>query len=239
LLSDKSDSSQIQLYVGEADTASKRVAQHSSKTWWDNFVIFVSKDSNLTKSHVRFLERISYDLSKKNPTTINLTNGPTPPGSNLPVSDISDMDDFFENIVFILDHLGIVDFSASDEQSSIDYENVFEIKLTSDRTSEAGEVLTGKMVITDSGYRLLKGSFIEAKERVSFASHNYYPVRKKLEKEGYFEASEYEGCLRLKEDVDFSSPSAAAAIVKNRATNGKTEWVLESGKTLAEFLSGE
>ena len=136
LLSDKSESSQIQLYVGEADVASNRIKQHSSKTWWDNFVIFVSKDANLTKSHVRYLERLSYEMSNKNPTTINLKNSSTPPGSRLPDSDISDMDDFHENIIFILDHLGIVDFSAASETSIIDYENIFEIKLTTDRKDQ-------------------------------------------------------------------------------------------------------
>jgi hypothetical protein len=236
LLSDRSESSQIQLYVGEADIASNRLRQHSSKIWWDNFVIFVSKDANLTKSHVRYLERGSYDICSGNPTTINLKNNSTPPGSRLPDSDISDMDDFHENIIFILDHLGIVDFSSASETSDIDYENIFEIKLTSDKKDENGEILTGKMVITESGYRLLKDSYIESKARESFTTHTYYPVRKKLETDGYFKESKFEGCLQLKENIDFPSPSAAASIVKNRATNGKKEWKHKSGMTLADYL---
>ena len=237
LLSDKSESSQIQMYVGEADVASIRLKQHSSKTWWDNFVIFVSKDANLTKSHVRYLERLSYEMSNENPTTINLKNNSTPPGSRLPDSDISDMDDFHENIIFILDHLGIVDFSAASGTTSIDYENIFEIKLTSDRKDENGEILTGKMVITESGYRLLQGSYIEVKARESFSTHTYFPVRMKLEKDGFFTESKYQGCWELKEDVDFSSPSAAASVDKNRATNGKTEWKHKSGISLADYLT--
>lgn len=239
LLSDKSGSSQTQLYVGEADVAYNRIKQHSSKMWWDDFIIFVSKDNNLTKSHVRYLERLSYELSGDNPTTINLMKNSTPPGSRLPDSDVSDMDDFHENMIFILDHLGIVDFSAATESSLIDFDNIFEINLTSNRLDETGKVLTGKMVITEAGYRLLKGSFIEAKTRESFTRHAYYPVRKKLEKDGYFAESKYDGCWELQVDVDFSSPSAAAAVVKNRATNGKTEWKHKSGISLTDYLSQE
>ncbi len=238
LLSDKSESSQIELYVGEADGAATRIKQHSSELWWDNFVIFVSKDNNLTKSHVRYLERLSYDMSQKNPTTINLKNSSTPPGSKLPDSDISDMDDFHENIIFILDHLGIVSFSTATE-TKIDLENVFEIKLTSDRIDENGKILTGKMVITDSGYKLLKGSYIEKDVRESFLKHAYYPIRAKLEKGDFFKGSKFSGCLELKKDVDFPSPSAAAAVVKNRATNGKTEWKHKSGVSLADYLIQE
>ena len=93
------------------------------------------------------------------------------------------------------------------------------------------------MVITESGYRLLKGSYIENKARESFSKHPYYPVRMKLEKDGFFIESKFEGCLELKEDVDFPSPSAAASVVKNRATNGKTEWKHKSGISLADYLT--
>ena len=43
----------------------------------------------------------------------------------------------------------------------------------------------------------------------------------------------------LKEDVDFNSSSAAASVVKNRATNGPKEWKNSSGMTLDEFETKE
>ena len=51
------------------------------------------------------------------------------------------------------------------------------------------------------------------------------------------EDSEYDGCYVLKKDIDFNSPSAAAAVVKNRATNGPKEWKLKNGTNLDEYLS--
>lgn len=238
LISTNFESNQKKLYIGEADDASVRVKQHSSKDWWDLFVVFISKDSNLTKSHVRYLEKVSYNLVLENPTTIDLINNVIPSGSKLPPSDISDMEIFHENIVFILNNLGIIDFTkVSTTEITKTEDEIFFINLTTNRTDKEGNQLQGKMVLTENGFRLLKNSYIEIEERDSFKRHNYYALRKKLEKESYFTKSEFEGCLVLLKDVDFKSASAAAAIVKNRATNGKTEWKTESGISLAKYLS--
>ena len=43
----------------------------------------------------------------------------------------------------------------------------------------------------------------------------------------------------LKENIDFNSSSAAAAVVKNRATNGPKEWKHPSGITLDEYETRE
>lgn len=91
------------------------------------------------------------------------------------------------------------------------------------------------MIITPNGYKLLKESYIEIQERQSFLTHPYYNLRKKLEIEGYYKQSNNPGCLILNKDIDFSSPSAAASIVKNRATNGKKEWKLKDGTTLDDY----
>ncbi len=44
------------LYIGEAESVGKRVKGHSDKDYWVNVVVFVSKDENLTKAHIKFLE---------------------------------------------------------------------------------------------------------------------------------------------------------------------------------------
>ncbi|MGA7838751.1 MAG: GIY-YIG nuclease family protein [Ignavibacteriaceae bacterium] len=238
LISTNIETNQKKLYIGEADDASVRIKQHSSKDWWDLFVVFISKDANLTKSHVRYLEKVSYNLVLDNPTTIDLINNVIPTGSKLPPSDISDMEIFHENIVFILNNLGIIDFTkVSSTEITKTEDEIFYLNLTTNRKDNEGNQLQGKMVLTENGFRLLKDSYIEIEERESFKRHNYYALRKKLEKESYFAKSEFEGCLILLKDVDFKSASAAAAIVKNRATNGKTEWKTENGISLAKYLS--
>jgi len=226
-----------EIYIGEADEVNKRINNHfSQKEWWDNFIIFISKDSNLTKAHVRFLEKAVYEIAKQNLTTLNIRNLSEPSGSKLPASDIDDMDDYLENMIFILKNLGIIDFSIAEEKvKPASYKNVFYLNLTSNRINEKGKILQAKMIITDSGYKLLKDSFIESKQRISFKGKSYESLRNKIEKKGLFENSKISGVLVLIKDLDFDSPSAAASIVKNRLTNGRKEWKLKDGTSLDDF----
>ena len=43
-------------YIGEAEVLRDRLRQHRNKDFWVSVVAFVSKDENLTKAHIRFLE---------------------------------------------------------------------------------------------------------------------------------------------------------------------------------------
>jgi hypothetical protein len=43
-------------YIGEAEIIRERLKQHKTKEFWVSAIVFVSKDENLTKAHVRFLE---------------------------------------------------------------------------------------------------------------------------------------------------------------------------------------
>lgn len=240
LLSKDLINSQITLYVGEADEVNSRLKNHiNGKDWWDTFVCFISKDGNLTKAHVRYLEKRFYQIAKENTTVFDLKNSSEPPGSKLPQIDIDDLEEYLKNMIFVLQNLGILDFATTSnvkDDSIISLnDEIFYINLTSERVNEKNEVLQGKLRITQDGYRLLKGSYIEKTERQSFHKHCYYPLRNKIENENLLENCIYEGVYILKEDIDFNSSSAAASIVKNRATNGPKEWKTMSGITLDEF----
>ena len=53
----ESSPSGLAVYVGEGDEVWSRLASHDDKRdFWTWVVIFVSKDDNLTKAHVRWLE---------------------------------------------------------------------------------------------------------------------------------------------------------------------------------------
>lgn len=243
LISKNITTTQITLYVGEADEVNSRLKNHlSGKDWWDTFVCFISKDGNLTKAHVRYLEKRFYQIAKENTTAFDLQNSSEPPGPKLPQSDIDYLEEYLKDMIFVLQNLGLLDFAkTSDQEERIKTSNseIFYLNLTTDRVDENKNQLQGKLIITQDGYRLLKGSFIEKTERQSFHTHCYYPLRKKIEDEKFLEESKYEGVYILKEDVDFNSPSAAASVVKNRATNGPKEWKNSSGMTLDEFETKE
>ena len=239
LLSQDENSPQMNLYIGEADEVNSRIKSHvSGKDWWDSFVVFISKDSNLTKAHVRYLEKRFFLIARENTTVFNLENSSEPPGSKLPQSDIDDLEEFFKCMIFVLQNLGILDFAKIDgkeELRPIDDSEILYLSLTNDRVDKNGNQLKAKMQITNDGYRLLKGSFIEKDARESFYKHSYYPLRQKLESQNIFKETDLPGVYILDQDVDFNSPSAAASIVKFRATNGPKEWKLLNGMTLDEL----
>ena len=50
-------------------------------------------------------------IAINNFTTIELENRNIPTGSKLPQSDLDDMDEFKENMIFVFKNLGILDFT--------------------------------------------------------------------------------------------------------------------------------
>ncbi|URN93036.1 MAG: GIY-YIG nuclease family protein [Candidatus Pristimantibacillus lignocellulolyticus] len=238
LLSELEGSLLKRIYVGEADEVNKRIAeQFKSKDWWDDFVIFISKDSNLTKSHVRFIEKELYELLARNNTTIELNNSNTPPGSKLPVSDCDDMNDYVDNLVFVLGQLGIIDFTKTKNiQDEIlnekELDNIFFMNV-SGRKGELGKI--AKLVISDNSYISLKGSYVKKDSTNSFGSHNYSKLRKEFEINNYFISSDSDSFYELTKNIEFNSPSAAAAIVRNSSINGRKVWKLENGMNLDEY----
>ena len=58
--SDPESASKERMYIGEGDNVLDRLLAHEkdpSKDFWNQAVFFISKDENLTKAHVRYLER--------------------------------------------------------------------------------------------------------------------------------------------------------------------------------------
>lgn len=241
LISDIEGSYQKKLYIGEADEISNRLDSHfKNKDWWESFVCFISKDSNLTKAHVRYLEKKLYEIAKDNKTTLELDNLNTPTGSKLPISDCDDMDEFCEHIIFVLKNLGIIDFTKINKVNSVhikdieddDKRVIFYLSVPGPKGVKSEEA---KLVISNGSYVLLEGSYIRKSKVNSFTSHNYARLRKQLEDEGYFVECDNMNFYRLSKDLEFNSPSAAAAIVRNSSMNGRKEWKTKSKITLDNY----
>jgi len=81
-------------YIGEADVVADRLKHHQrDKDFWDRVVVITSKDTNLTKSHGRYLESRMIGLATL-ARRVTLENGTAPPVPALPEADSSDMDYF-------------------------------------------------------------------------------------------------------------------------------------------------
>ena len=56
LMGADADTGKDTCYIGEAEVLRDRLRQHKARDDWSQVVAFVSKDENLTKAHIRFLE---------------------------------------------------------------------------------------------------------------------------------------------------------------------------------------
>lgn len=92
------------LYVGEAECVRDRLRGHLGKDFWNHVVFFTSKDENLTKAHIRYLEGRLIDQARSAGRSV-LVNGQSI-GSKLPESDREDMEIFLEKINQLLPVLG-------------------------------------------------------------------------------------------------------------------------------------
>ncbi len=94
-------------YIGEADVVADRLRHHHrDKEFWDRAVVVTSKDTNLTKSHGRYLEVRLIALATK-AARVSLENNTKPPLPALPEADASDMDFFLAQLQIVLPVLGV------------------------------------------------------------------------------------------------------------------------------------
>lgn len=96
-------------YIGEADVVADRLRYHNrdvNKDYWDRVVLVTSKDTNLTKSHGRYLESRLISLATQ-AGRVSLENGTAPPVPALPEADASDMDYFLSQLQIVLPVLGV------------------------------------------------------------------------------------------------------------------------------------
>ena len=89
----------------------------------------------------------------------------------------------------------------------------------------------GKGFVSAGGFTVLKGSTVSANLAPSFKAHvvGYYKLRNELENNGTIVNKTFQ-C-----DYEFNAPSAAAAVITGRSSNGTLEWKTENGTTLKDF----
>ena len=224
LLFGKDEEGKDLVYIGEAESILKRLNQHlNQKDFWHETIVFISKDENLNKAHVKYLENRLHNIAYS-AKRYNVENSIVPTQSSISESDRSEMEEFIENIKMLVNTLGHKVFDEKREIKQKQITDIFYLKGA--RGAEAiGEP-------TSDGFVVYKGS--KATNNVtSSMNFNLIKLREKLIDDAVF--IDKVAFLEFSEDFLFSSPSSAAAIVMGRSANGLTEWKLKSGKTLKEF----
>ena len=211
-------------YIGEAEVIRERLKQHKTKEFWVSAVVFVSKDENLTKAHVRYLEnRLLTEAAEVARFTLEQNQAG---GSKLPESDREDMEVFLSRIRQLLPVLGsdllipIAQPSAKQQTGGVLFCRMKGAEARGHRTPD--------------GFVVLKGSTAVLQERQS--AKNWPAVlatRKQMIADGTL--VQKNGFYEFTKDAAFSSPSAAAAVVEGGSANGLIEWRTKDGRVLKEL----
>lgn len=224
LLFGKNDEGKDQVYIGEAESILKRLNQQlTQKDFWNEAIIFISKDENLNKAHIKYLENRLHEIAKS-ANRYNVDNSIIPTQSSISESDRAEMEEFIEYIKMLVNTLGHKVFDEKREFKPKQKQETFFIK--------AARGADGQGEPTSDGFVVFKNSKAAA-TIVNSMTPSFITYRQKLINENilvdkgvYFEFAD---------DYIFSSPSTAAVMVMGRNANGLTEWKNKEGKTLKEF----
>lgn len=214
------------VYIGEAEIILTRLNQHiAQKDFWNETIVFVSKDENLNKAHIKYLENRLFEIAG-NVRRYKIENSVTPTQSSISESDRAEMEEFLENIKLLVNTLGHKVFEEKRELQNNISSNIFSINAARG-ASAIGEP-------NSDGFLVFKGSKA-TKDTVPSISQSFINLRNNLIAKGILiEHSDY---FLFNEDFIFTSPSLAAAVIMGRNANGLIEWKLKNGITLKEFES--
>ena len=213
------------VYIGETEEVFSRLKQHLNKEFWSECVLFTSKDDNLNKAHVKYLESKIYDIALKL-NRYEVINSSVPSCPTISESEQSVMSEYLSNLKILINTMGYK-FLESINENKLEDREIYYIK--------SARGANGKAILTNEGVVVLKESEI-AIEVVPSMSKTLIKMRQKIIDSNVIDKKN--GRMILNQDYLFKSPSAAAAFVMGRNTNGLESWKDKKGKTIRDNEEG-
>ncbi len=205
------------VYIGEAEEVYKRLTQHQDKEFWTEAAAFVSKDENLNKAHVKYLEYALFKAAQE-AGRYKVSNENTPTKPAISEAEQAVMREFGENLITMVGTLGYKIFERLTKHRAA-RQDIYVI--------EAARGAKAQGIQTNEGFVVLKGSRIADSEVASTPG----PVKAK--RAALLADGSVQNNVVMKE-ILFSSPSLAAAVVMGRSANGQIEWELPNGSTFKD-----
>lgn len=237
------------VYIGEAEVVIDRLSSHmTGKDFWTEVVAFTSKDENLTKAHVRYLESRLVTMAK-HAGRYRMTNSSSPQLPSLPRSDRDAMEEFLVAARMLMGALGhkvletLVSTPSTPQSPMLTVETAPPIVVDIDTPGatnlpEGAPVfhlrvanLHARAIRTDEGMVVLEGSDATATTYKSITGSTV-ALRQALLESGVLAPSGTK--LRLTRDYLFKSPSQAGGVLAGYSINGREYWRLEDGTTYAQ-----
>ena len=209
------------VYVGEAEDILKRLKQHlDKKDFWNEVILFISKDTNLNKAHIKYLEYQFYQIAKEC-NRYNLDNNNIPTKSSISESEQAELEEFIYNAKILVNGLGHKVFEPYSNNSDNNSEDDVVFSLSAGNGKAYGKP-------TSDGFVLLKGSCIHHTSSESLVNG----IKKKVI-ESHENGEIVDNYLTV--DKLFSSSSAAAAFAAGYSISGPGQWKDENGRSLKTY----
>lgn len=212
------------VYIGEGDPIRNRLESHAKqKEFWIYGVAFTSKDENLNKAHVQYLEarlvKLAMDAKR-----CTLQNGNAPQLPSMSEADAADAEGFLSEMLLCFPVIGLNVFSQGESTRRSTTEFLLSARGVQARGYESPQ-----------GFTVREGSSA-ASDHVKSCHDYLVKLRRALVENGVLVSED--GLLRFSQDYVFASPSTAAGVVLGRSSNGRVSWKTKSGKSLKEVQDG-
>lgn len=228
-------------YIGEADVVADRLRYHQrDKDFWDRLVVITSKDANLTKAHVRYLESKLISLATQ-AGRVTLDNGTAPAVPALPEADRSDMDYFVSQLQIVLPVLSVNAIRVPQPTSTT--------PVTAEATTSPVFRLSHRKLGVDAQAQQIDGEFTMLAGSLVVASWHGVGKAQSTRKAYATYRTQHEQLIangaiaidaetgRMTRNVVFPSPSTAGAVALGRSCNGRREWISADGETFGQWES--
>ncbi len=223
----KEDDGSDSVYIGEAENVKDRLVQHlrdyqyeKEEYYWNTAVIFIGRDLN--KALIRYLENRFVEIARENKRYLVLTKN-TYSNTVMKKSQIAVMEEFIDNVKILINALGYKVLEPLVQKdiasTTVDDELLY--------ISSGSVNATGK--VTTEGFVVFAGANIDKRDSADSLSQGMKMLRQKL-----IESDRVDN-YKTKEDILFSSSSAAASFIIGYSVSGPQRWKTKDGRSLKEI----
>ena len=211
-------------YIGSANSVQERIKQSAAqRDFWETAIAVTTSDDDLSKGHVEYLEARLIELARV-ANRVTLDNGTSPAGQRrrLPEADQANMEQFLANLKIILPVVGL-DLLKPQPRAVAEANTPVALRIAGDITFEIRHKsgVSAQAVEEDGEFIVLEGS--QALKDTGYVQQSYTALKENLVNQGVLQVQS-EALYVFTKPYSFRSPSAAAAVILDRNSNGLTEW---------------
>lgn len=210
------------IYVGEGDPLYDRVQSHDvNKNFWDTLIAFTSKDRNLNKATIQYLEARLYQIAKRS-GRFEVMNKNTPAKPSLSDMDLANSEEYLRDLLLCLPILGVPLNKEAPKKTTNENDRLF--------IKTKGIVATGLQ--TKETFWVFKGSQAMALEQPS-CPPTIKARRQSMIDQGLLQKEQ--DALIFTKDCSFTSSSTPASLILGRAANGRVSWKDEQERSIKDL----